>query len=54
MTKKKLFKASIIVNGKNHVLGTCKTQEEAAHLYDRYSPFVNISIVLSFRFLGEV
>jgi hypothetical protein len=35
LTKKKLYKASIMVNGKNHNLGIRKTQEEAAHLYDR-------------------
>jgi hypothetical protein len=35
LTKKKLYKASIMVNGKNHNLGVRKTQEEAAHLYDR-------------------
>lgn len=33
--KKKLYRASIIVNGKTHILGNSKSLEEATHMYDR-------------------
>ncbi|KAG0630191.1 hypothetical protein M758_1G160900 [Ceratodon purpureus] len=33
--KKKLYRASIVVNGKNYVLGNSKSLEEATHMYDR-------------------
>ncbi|XP_024392042.1 uncharacterized protein [Physcomitrium patens] len=33
--KKKQYRASIVVNGKTHVLGNSKSLEEATHMYDR-------------------
>lgn len=33
--KKKHYRASIVVNGKNHILGNSKSLEEATHMYDR-------------------
>jgi hypothetical protein len=32
--KKNLYRALIVVNGKNHILDNSKSLEEATHMYD--------------------